>query len=275
MDEQSGMNFSEYMAILSGNTDLLDKAKLEKRIASLEGERKSFNKGRRESEFKLESKQSEYDNNAEKIRGMTEDWEKFTAAAKTDKDGNRVNALKINDFDSTDEKALGKRLQEIAKNATTGGRYKEVGKLYGFKVLVISEETLDNGLPFVDNRFMVEGNYKYTYNNGHLAMADPHAAATNFLNALEKIPNIIEQYKSKNETLSKEIEQLTAITEDMEERKRTEATEVRPLGVGAKDTARACSERRAATSTIETAEGRGHIATKELLAKRIVITWKG
>ena len=45
MDEKSGMNFSEYMAILSGNTDLLEKAKLEKRIASLEGERKSFNKG--------------------------------------------------------------------------------------------------------------------------------------------------------------------------------------------------------------------------------------
>ena len=33
MDEKSGMNFSEYMALLSGNTDLLDKAKLEKRIA--------------------------------------------------------------------------------------------------------------------------------------------------------------------------------------------------------------------------------------------------
>lgn len=38
------------MAILSGNTDLLDKAKLEKKIASLEGERKSFNKGKRDSE---------------------------------------------------------------------------------------------------------------------------------------------------------------------------------------------------------------------------------
>ena len=31
MDEKSGMNFSEYMAILSGNTDLLDKARLEKK----------------------------------------------------------------------------------------------------------------------------------------------------------------------------------------------------------------------------------------------------
>ncbi len=47
------MNFSEYMAILSGNTDLLDKAKLEKRIASLESERKSFGKGRADAEFRL------------------------------------------------------------------------------------------------------------------------------------------------------------------------------------------------------------------------------
>ena len=36
MDEKSGMNFSEYMAILSGDTDLLEKAKLEKKVAALE-----------------------------------------------------------------------------------------------------------------------------------------------------------------------------------------------------------------------------------------------
>ena len=41
MDEKNGMNFSEYMAILSGNTDLLEKAKLEKRIAALESGRKA------------------------------------------------------------------------------------------------------------------------------------------------------------------------------------------------------------------------------------------
>ena len=32
IDEKSGMNFSEYVAVLSGNTDLLDKARLEKKI---------------------------------------------------------------------------------------------------------------------------------------------------------------------------------------------------------------------------------------------------
>ena len=72
MDEKSGMNFSEYMAILSGNTDLLDKAKLEKKIASLEGERKSFHRGKRDSELKLESKTSALRNNQAVIAGMTE-----------------------------------------------------------------------------------------------------------------------------------------------------------------------------------------------------------
>ena len=211
MDEKSGMNFSEYMAILSGNTDLLDKAKLEKKIASLEGERKSFHRGKRDSELKLESKTSALKNNRAVIAAMTEDWEKFTAAAQTDKDGNRLNPIRIDGLDTTDEKAIGKRLQEIAKNATTGGVPQRIGELYGFPVKVVSERTLSEGLEFTDNRFFVEGNYKYSYNNGHLAMADTHAAAVNFLNALERIPSVIEQYKAKNETLEREIPQLQEI----------------------------------------------------------------
>ncbi len=211
MDEKSGMNFSEYMAILSGNTDLLDKAKLEKKIASLEGERKSFSKGKRESELKLEGKTGELRNNQATIAAMTEDWEKFTAAARTDQEGNRLNLLRIDGLDFTDEKTIGKRLQEIARNATTGGQYKRVGELYGFPIEVVSERTLKDGLEFCDNRFVVAGNYRYSYNNGHLAMADTHAAAMNFLNALERIPGIIDQYRKKNEVLEREIPQLQEI----------------------------------------------------------------
>ena len=211
MDEKSGMNFSEYMALLSGNTDLLDKAKLEKRIASLEGERKSFNKGRRDSEFKLESKTGELRNNTAFINAMTEDWNRFLSVAQTDREGNRLNIIKVDGVNSADEKVIGKRLQEIAKNATTGGLYTQVGELYGFPIKVVSERILKEGLEFTDNRFVVEGNYKYTYNNGHLAMADPLAAARNFLNALERIPSIIDQYKTKNEVLEREIPQLQEI----------------------------------------------------------------
>lgn len=205
------MNFSEYMAILSGNTDLLDKAKLEKKIASLEGERKSFNKGRRDSEWKLEGKTKELNDNKAVIAAMTEDWEKFTAAAKTDGKGNRLNPIRIDGVASADEKAIGKKLQEIAKNATTGGQYRQIGELYGFPIKVVSERMICDGRETIDNRFVVEGHYKYKYNNGHLAMADTHAAAVNFLNALERIPAIIKQYEEKNEALEREIPQLLVI----------------------------------------------------------------
>ena len=60
----------------------------------------------------------------------------------------------------------------------------------------------------IENRFVIEGHYKYTFNNGHLAKADPKAAVNNFLNALEKIPGIISQRKEKNEALAKDIPQL-------------------------------------------------------------------
>ena len=211
MDEKSGMNFSEYMAILSGNTDLLDKAKLEKKIASLEGERKSFNKGKRDSETKLQSKTSELGNNKASLKGMTEDYGKFMGKAKKDKDGNILNLITLDGVESTNLEVIGKHLQMLAEKETTGGQYKRIGEIYGFPVKIVSETSFENGLPFVDNRFFVEGNYKYQYNYGHIAKSDPIAAANNFLNALQKIPSYIEQYDSRCKALEKEIPQLEEI----------------------------------------------------------------
>ena len=211
MDEKSGMNFSEYMAILSGNTDLLDKAKLEKKIASLEGERKSFNKGKRDSETKLQSKTAELGNNKASLKGMTEDYGNFMGKAKKDKDGNILNLITLDGVESTNLEVIGKHLQMLAEKETTGGQYKRIGEIYGFPVKIVSKTSFENGLPFVDNRFFVEGNYKYQYNYGHIAKSDPIAAANNFLNALQKIPSYIEQYDSRCKALEKEIPQLEEI----------------------------------------------------------------
>ena len=205
MDEKNGMNFSEYMAILSGNTDLLDKAKLEKKIAALEGERKSFAKARNEAEGKLNEKTTQFANNRVIIEKMTEDYNTLLSRAETDKDGHKINRIRLDSLESTDEKRIGTRLQEIAKTATTGGLYTRIGEVYGFPIYVISETALKDGVSAIQNRFVVEGHYKYNYNNGQLAMADTKAAAMNFLNALERIPNIVEQYKAKNEALEKDL----------------------------------------------------------------------
>lgn len=49
ISEDSGMNFAEWMAVVSGNTDLLQKAKLEGRIAALESEQTIFMRTRHEA----------------------------------------------------------------------------------------------------------------------------------------------------------------------------------------------------------------------------------
>ena len=114
------------MAILSGNTDLLDKAKLEKKIASLEGERKSFNRGKRDSELKLKSKSEELDSNRAILKGMTADYDKFMCQAKKDKDGNILNLISLNGLESNNLEVIGKQLQRMAKTERTDGEYKEI-----------------------------------------------------------------------------------------------------------------------------------------------------
>ena len=211
MDEKSGMNFSEYMAILSGNTDLLDKAKLEKKIAALEGERKSFNKARNESTWKLESRQEEMERNDGLIAKLQEDFDKHKSQRKLDSEGNLLNPIRLDGFKPTDEESIGKQLQKIAKEKDTKGEYRRVGEIHGFTILMCSESLDKDGLGMFQNKFCVEGNFKYKYNNGFIALSDPIAAARNFINSLERIPQTIEQYKEKNAILAKDIPLLKEI----------------------------------------------------------------
>ena len=211
MDEKNGMNFSEYMAILSGNTDLLEKAKLEKRIAALESERKSFNKGRGDSEFKLQTITHDIANNEAAIERMRADWERYDKVVQRDKDGNPINNLTIDTCNLSDEKNMGIHLQGLAQRTDTHGLYQRIGEVYGFPISIISERVVSDGVEKVQNRFVVEGNYKYKYNNGQLAMADTHAACMNFVNALEKIPGIIAQYEERTAKLKVDVPILEGI----------------------------------------------------------------
>ena len=211
MDEKSGMNFSEYMAILSGNTDLLDKARLEKKVAALESERKSFYKDKSGSTWKLESHTKKLEENNGHIAKLTADYATFTSRAQTDEDGYYRNPVRLDGLAATDAKSIGTRLQEIAKNAETGGEYLPIGELYGFPILVKTEKSIREGIEVKQNRFFIEGAYKYTHHNGQLAMSDYKAAATNFLNALDRIPKLMEQYKTQNEALEKDLPTLREI----------------------------------------------------------------
>ncbi len=211
MDEKNGMNFSEYMAILSGNTDLLEKAKLEKRIVALESERKSFNKGISDSRFRLQTISHDIANNEAAIERMKADYARYEAVVQRDKDGNPVNSLVLDDCKYKDEQNMGIHLQGLARKTDTHGKYVRVGEVYGFPISIISERTLVDGKEVVQNRFVVEGNYKYKFNNGFIAMSDTHAACMNFVNALEKIPGLITQHEERTAKLKADIPTLESI----------------------------------------------------------------
>jgi hypothetical protein len=211
MDEKNGMNFSEYMAILSGNTDLLEKAKLEKRIVALESERKSFNKGISDSRFRLQTISHDIANNEAAIERMKADYARYEAVVQRDKDGNPVNSLVLDDCKYKDEQNMGIHLQGLARKTDTHGKYVRVGEVYGFPISIISERTLVDGKEVVQNRFVVEGNYKYKFNNGFIAMSDTHAACMNFVNALEKIPGLITQHEERTARLKADIPTLESI----------------------------------------------------------------
>ena len=211
MDEKNGMNFSEYMAILSGNTDLLEKAKLEKRIAALESGRKAHNKGISDSRFRYQTVTHDIANNEAAIERMKADVARYEAVVRRDKDGNPLNNLTIDTCNLSDEKNMGIHLQGLAQRTDTHGQYQRIGEVYGFPISIISERNLVDGKETVQNRFVVEGNYKYKFNNGFIAMSDTHAACMNFVNALEKIPGIIAQYEERTAKLKADVPQLEAI----------------------------------------------------------------
>ena len=211
-DEKSGMNYSEYVAILSGNTDLLEKAKLEKRIAALESEHRSFNKGLGENRMKLRTLTDDIEKLEIIISKMEEDRVRFMSVVQRDSDGNAINALRLDKCEFTDTERMGKYLQSLARSTNTQGEYVRIGEIYGFPVSIKSERAIVDGVPTLRNHFVVEGQYRYTYNNGYLAMSDTQAACMNFLNALERrIPEIIKSNQEQIEKLRVDLPTLQAI----------------------------------------------------------------
>lgn len=206
MDEKSGMNFSEYVAILSGNTDLLEKAKLEKKIAGLDSERQAFIRSKSSSRSRLDEVVRTVDGNKELIARFQSDWDLYQSRVQKDKEGNILNPITLKGVGGSDPKRIAAKLAKINEKACTRGEYFNIGILYGFNLVVKTESSSKDLFDLSQNKFFVmgESGMKYSYNNGRIA-ADPQLASMNFLNALEKIPGLIEKYQVDTEKIAKDI----------------------------------------------------------------------
>ena len=225
--EEKGMNFSEYMAILSGNTDLLERAKLEKKIAGLESERKNFLRDQRDQQEKMKSLEEDNERHERHIRSAQGDYDKFLQRKRPDENVFVVNDLTIDGWTMPEltkdgkpmtaddkTKALGERLLQIAATAKTCDIHLRIGEIYGFPVVVKSIERGFNlmGQMEYDNLFFVEGTtLKYSHNGGRLTKVSARQSAENPLQALMYIPTLIEQWQTKMDENNARLEQLKSI----------------------------------------------------------------
>ena len=116
MDEDSGMNFSEYVTVLSSNRDLLEKAKLDKKIATLESERKNFLRERDAATGKLAEIDSSVSFHSDKIKEAKVDLACFEKRVERDKDGNLINKLTIK---GVEDSRTSKSLLHVCRRLTT------------------------------------------------------------------------------------------------------------------------------------------------------------
>ena len=223
MDEDNGMNFAEFVAILSGNTDLLNKAKLDNKIMQLEKEQAIFKKERIRAERKIAAN-TEAVGKAERIVAQVEQDMEYIASYS----GSRETLL-LNLPQATREET-GRELHRIAKTYR-GEAYRTIGSYIGLNLLVSSEYTLSGS--FDRNVFFVEGVSGLKYRcgvSGALPLGFAESARYPQA-ALERMPSLIEKQQKQIAQLQHEIPTLQEITA----RKWSKAEELERLKQECKD----------------------------------------
>lgn len=235
LDEKSGMNFSEYIAILSGDTTLLEKTKVEKKVAQLEGWKSAHFREVARNRYSLEAAEKRLSEIGTTLEGLLKDEALYNSQLKHNKEGNKMNPVYLTDFETADSEVLGKKIIELYKNwapAKGESEEKQIGKLYGFNLYIRQQREgyEEQGLfkYRLQNHFFAEGpaGIKYQSNGGHPNLDNPKMAARYFLNAIDKVTGLREKYEKEQTELVSEIPTLSELSQKTFE-KEPELTELR------------------------------------------------
>ena len=218
IDEKSGMNFSEYIAILSGDTTLLEKSKMEKKIAVLESLRNAHHKEMIRSRFQLENLQADKEKTVQTLDRLTIDESSYKSQLQFDKDRTKLNPIQLDSFNSADTEAIGIFLIRLSvnwkPNLAEDGTMK-IGSLYDFDLYIRRQkETYEDKAMFeyrYQNIFYAEGKesgIKYSWNQGHINIDNPKIAARYFLNAIDRVDSLKEKYGKNLQEIEQNIPML-------------------------------------------------------------------
>lgn len=215
IDENSGMNFSEYIAILSGDTTLLEKSKIEKKIAVLESLRNAHHKEVVRSKFQLENLQSEKKSVYQILVKLTKDESYYKGQLQFDKMGIKLNPIQMDGHNSSDHESIGIYLIKLyATWKPNPGEEdtKRIGSLYGYDLFIRNQkETYEHKGVFeyqYQNVFYAESKetgIKYTWNQGRINIDNPKIAARYFLNAIDRVESLKEKYQKNLDEINQNI----------------------------------------------------------------------
>lgn len=222
IDEKSGMNFSEYIAILSGDTSLLEKSKLEKKIAVMESLKVSHFREIARNKYQLENLQNEQASTVKTLHKLTEDEKVYKAVLQLDKDGVKVNPIKLDNISTPDSEAIGKgiiKLYQDWKPAIADEHTAKIGALYGFNLYIRRQQEAYEEKGLFEYRYSnsfyaqrTNDGIKYTYNNGLPNTDNSKLAARHFLNAIDRVESLKEKYEHTLSDLRTEIPKLEQLT---------------------------------------------------------------
>lgn len=187
-DPEGGMNFAEYVAILSGNTDLLEKVKLEKRLADLERGLWAFQKRKAEAQHSINYNEIEVRQKQKTLVRLHQDLKNLEA---TDAENELIT---IGNTTTNDKKEAGSWILHKVTNVVQSLRPGTTElllsvskfKLYG-KVKINLFENSKSVSVFVTG----ESGQEYYYAGGQLNQ-NPALAGRYIIDSIKRIPKLIE-----------------------------------------------------------------------------------
>ena len=203
MDEDNGMNFAEFVAILSGNTDLLNKAKLDNKIMQLEKEYSIFKKERSRAERKIVTNTQEIEKAKSFISCMEIDYNYFK-----DYKGERI--VSLNTIGESAGEDLGRELHRISRTNRSKDRT-IIGSYIGLNLSVRSEYSIAG--TFDRNLFFVQGMTGINYKCGQYGSLPQGFVESSYYpeRTIENIPSIIERKTKDIARLESELPTLKEI----------------------------------------------------------------
>jgi N12 class adenine-specific DNA methylase len=205
IDEKSGMNFSEYIAILSGDTSLLEKSKMEKNVAVLESFRNAHHKEIISSKFRLKNLQKERETVQQTLNKLYKDEAHYKRNLQFDKEGIKLNPVNLNGINLADTADIGNYLIKLSTTwKPVEGEENEMrlGGLYGFDLFIRRQKESYEEKGLFDYRYQnvyyaasQETDLKYFWNNGYINIDNPKIAARYFLNAIDRVESLRTKYE--------------------------------------------------------------------------------